>query len=281
MNYIFVLLTIITILLIFYYVEYGNIKYLDNLESHNNELKDFEKRLSQFYPLCNDMFRIDHGTNYFKFFQRIGKPYYYGIYNNDILVGTIAYIKTGENIYYIADLKFDPIIRNKGYFAKLVRKSMMSMLFTTKVNYLKLKVYAISMNDNNSKTNNILRKTSNIMKFGCILNIYSLSYEQIIVVKNIIEKCKNKKLNFVSLNNTKDLILKSTNKPINILHIEYCDSTLSEPLKDFQHMFCTNENSDLSNILKTQYNILPISTATVMHYNMSDTDWEFIQTSHI
>ena len=35
-------------------------------------IKEFEKKLSNWYPLGDDFFRIDHGKNYYKFFERLG-----------------------------------------------------------------------------------------------------------------------------------------------------------------------------------------------------------------
>lgn len=73
-----------------------------------------------------------------------------------------------------------------------------------------------------------------------------------------------------------------------ILHVNYKNikSTkrvgkyYEEPKKKYEHMFCLYEKDNLKHLLD-KYDIKTNITATIIHYNMDDCDWRFIQTSEI
>lgn len=46
---------------------------------YNPRLKDFERRLRQSYPLGDETFHIDHGRDYFAFFERMGDMFYFAL----------------------------------------------------------------------------------------------------------------------------------------------------------------------------------------------------------
>ena len=296
----------------------------ERYNSYNNYMKTFETKLKHQYPLGEDSFSIDHGTNYFTFFRRLGEPFFYAIIDKGNVVGTICYVYRkiyGRKIMYICDLKFDPQIRNKGMMSTLLQRTIPTCLTRTR------SFYAVSMNDDtssideitsstNENTNKILSMGQHLgtkyninIKSGGILNLYSLDYDKMTFVHNIVglrksESCSldSNTFRYISLGGIKDLIVKkkdcnnnNDNKPLQLLHLCYIDADnihdnikrinknmfKSEyPVKGFTHMFCTPAGSILSNDLE-QFNIHPDSTATIIQYGMNDFNWEIIQTCDI
>lgn len=294
-------------------------------DNYNIYLKDYEKRLKQLYPLGDDMFSIDHGKNYFNFFRRLGEPFYYAMFDGDIVIGSICYIYRkirDTDTMYICDLKFDKLIRGQNLMTKILYRSFPSCLMRT------LKFYAISMNDSEpdpkseskleskfeSKSKKYKNKILNMgqhigkkygvnVQCGGVLNIYSLDYEQMkfaheLVVLTKAKTCSINKSRFVyiSMRNIKDIIIKYQNgveAPLNLLHLHYIDAEnisntfannnydiCVSPLKNHTHMFCTLYGSELANDLAI-FDILPSSTATIIHHSMDNFNWELIQTCDI
>src|SRR5258705_11548925 len=74
--------------------------YPSRYSTYNQYMKDFEQRMSHWYPLGDDTFRIDHGDNYFSFFRRMGEPFYYAIFQEQeqeqkqkyVVIGTVCYV---------------------------------------------------------------------------------------------------------------------------------------------------------------------------------------------
>jgi len=163
--------------------------------TYNQYLKDFESRVSQWYPLGDKMFRLDHGENYFDFFRRMGKPSYYASFDNEKKVqGTICFIYRKifrDYVFYVCDLKFDLESRNKGLLKKLLYRTIPSLLLRTN------KFYAVSMNEENTP-NKILQMEQHIgnnfginVEHGADLNIYSVDYQTMISIQRFIIIQKN------------------------------------------------------------------------------------------
>ena len=108
--------------------------------------------------------------------------------------------------------------------------------------------------------------------------IYSVDYNTIKKTLPIIKKYKGS-VNFLSLKGKKDLILKSTNIPINLLHLQYGNGN-QEPIPVYTYMFCCLKKSHLYHELKLN-NIKTDITADIIHYNMNNYNWDFILTSDI
>jgi len=94
-----------------------------------------------------------------------------------------------------------------------------------------------------------------------------------------------KYVSFTSLKGVKDLILKSTNKPLKLLHAAWNNNKENmEPIKGYIHMFCCHERDklvrDIENIIIFDENNTK-STATIIQRGMDNCDWKFILTSDI
>lgn len=263
---------------------------------YNNELKQFEKTMSHDYPLGSDSFNISHGQNYYSFFNRLGKVYMNICIINNKIVGTGCGIlrdirynnNTLKTCWYVCDVKVLTSFRGKNIITKIMLNSV-SKLWTTN------KIYAIGMNNDDNKSN-ILKYAQKFpllnFKHGGKLMIYSVDYNIIISILPIIKKYKGNNIKFLSLYGKKDLILKSTNKPMKLLHIyvddlkdspilkDKTDNYYVEPIKDYTYMFCCLYEGEMYKEL-LQNKITTEISATIIHKNMDNCDWNFILTSDI
>jgi hypothetical protein len=272
-------------------------------DTYNKYAKDFENRLTHWYPFNdNNTFKISHGKKYFNFFRRLGEPFYYAMFDNNMMIGTICYIYRDVDSmkhFYICDLKFDKKARHTGLLMKLFLRTCPTCILRTH------RFYGISMNDDAArlKGNNILSIGQHIGKkyginveHGGMLNIYSLDYETMKIIEDLVilyksskNNVRENKIKYVSLENVKDLIIKKPNGTMNkmkLLHMMYldavteCGKIMCRPIEGYQHMFCTKNNSILTDDL-AKLNIFPMSTATIIQYDMDDFNWELIQTCDI
>lgn len=246
---------------------------------YHDRIQAFEKKLSNWYSLGNDKFRIDHGANYYSFFERQGKMKIVVCLDNkkNVIATGIGILKyaNGQNVWYICDVKVDVNYRGMGIPLKMMMNSLHNIDKSDKV-------YGISMNNGNEE-NKILSLTQKmpLIKFknGGKLMIYSLNYDKMMVTLPIINRHLGP-VNFTSLNGVKDLILQSTGKPIEILHMERGYGKNSKPIQGFTHYFCCHENSLLYKELVGNGIVTDIS-ATIIHHNMDGVDWGFITTAQI
>ena len=308
-----ILIICIIFLLILIYLGYkyvsvpGKIVWIS--EGYNNELKDFESRLRQDYPLGNDSFRISHGPDYYAFFKRLGKVYMKGSFKDGELIGVgcgvlrkikcnrekwdTAWDTVWDTVWYMCDLKVTKKYRRRHIILKMLIQSMNKLSLSNKV-------YGISMNNN---TDNITLKLAKRIPFlnfkeGPQLMIYSLNYDKLIIALPIVKKYRGN-ISFLSLNGIKDLILKSTGEPMKLLHLQWTNDSendsenytgkgkdktntdnINDLKKDYTYMFCCPKNDPMYKELK-KVNIETEISATIIHYNMDDCDWKFIMTSEI
>ncbi len=255
------------------------------LKQYHYKMQQFEKSLSTWYPLGTDYFRISHGLNYYSFFQRLGQINFGLCISNNTIVATCCAIRrklTTTNVWYICDLKVDKKFRGKRLAFKMLKTLAPKVGFGGQI-------YGISMNNNNN--NKILKLAQRIplmnLKSGGLLYIYSLDYKKMTIAKNIIKKHRGN-ISYLCLTGIKDLILKSTNKPMNILHVNWSTGTgndtnshyYQQPQENFTHMFCCPETDPMFYEL-CYNNITTDITATIIHSNMQKSDWKFILTSDI
>ncbi len=238
------------------------------------------------YPLGDDSFRIDHGSDYFAFFDRLGDVHYFVCTINDKVVAVSAGIirEIPHKVFYLCDLKVHPDYRGKKIPLKMLSHGAIRY-------YLKCpRGYAISMDKGEQKENRVAKLLSRFrwLKIAPVekLFIYSFTHEEIKRYRELIEKHKGP-ISFLSLLGIKDLILESTKKPMKLLHIQYGhdlggahDALTKDAKEDHVHMLALTSGDPLKNEFD-QLKIRSSSSATVIAHNMKIIKWDFIRTSDI
>lgn len=235
------------------------------------------------YPYGADFFRIDHGSSYFSFFERLGEPIFHVAIDEGKVVacaaGVLRCLSDGSSrAWYLCDLKVHPSYRGQHLPSKLFRKNLLS-------NYFKCgRGYAISMNPSGSP-NRVIKL---IQKFSWLsfrvpgqLNFYSLAWDQMTEYAKAMSELIGP-LSYLSLEGKKDLIMKSTNKRMKLLHIQHgplAESQLGEPQQGAVHMICAVEDSPLDTFLRSK--MAASAQASILAHRMSKMRWDFILTSDI
>ena len=115
---------------------------------------------------------------------------------------------------------------------------------------------------------------------GGTLMIYSFDYDTLLKALPVIQKYRGP-ITFLSLRGIKDLVLKSTNKPMELLHLQWGNKPgFSTPMDGYTYMFCCINTDIIYHELFSKRITTDIS-ATIIHTNMNDYDWTFIMTSDI
>lgn len=250
---------------------------------YNNRLRDFEHDFQ--YPLGKDSFFIDHGINYFEFFDSLGTPYIY-IAEEEGEIKAVAIIVlrnidiydngVKESIWYICDLKIHPSYRGKFFIQHFIE------VVYKKYGHLSSKIYGISMNSAQGE-NKLIKLASRLANLDLILsgelNFYLLNKNQLNLVKQMLID-KYNTINFVSLREKKDLILTSTNKALKMVHFSPKKTKEELFTNDiYNYMFCFPTNEDI-NFQFSKLEFTPIATASIIS-NIKNCNWNFILTSEI
>lgn len=249
-----------------------------NLSEWNNKIKVFESKMSVAYPLGeNEMFTINHGNNYFRFFERIGEMYMKVVTDstNKIIATGCGVLRTLPNktkAWYICDLKVAKEHRGN----RIPRNMMIHSMFNL---FRSRRVYGISM-DTKGEENRIakLGKTMFLKPVETLL-IYSLTTEQMTKVMPIL-KFHRKRVSFSSLDGIKNLKL-SSGKNMELLHAQWnITGKYMHPVNGYTHMFCCVSKDKMVKGLKDLGIVTDIS-ATIVQHGMDDVDWSFVLTSEI
>jgi hypothetical protein len=253
------------------------------------------------YPLGDDFFQIDHGLDYFAFFDRLGEVNYYTaldfcqIKNNEqslfpervaaVGAGILRQVSYNQGekplpVWYLCNLKVHPDYQRQFLSLRILTHAIFQDI--TRCN----RGYAISMNPGDGSPNRyarILEKFSPV-KFSCTtqLGIYSLDAETMGNLEPLLVEHRGV-ISYLSLKGVKDLKLQSTGENLPLLHVQWGESVGkgdSETMPGYVHMFCLPSNDELTAILASQ-GIYPNATASVISHGMDDSDWRFILTSDI
>lgn len=252
--------------------------------------KDFSRKLQAFenaaeYPYGADFFKLDHGENYFTFFERLGESVFHVALDREKIVacagGVLRSIEIEgktTKLWYLCDLKVDGGYALEKLPAKLFGENLVS-------NYLKCsRGYAISMNPAKGKNRVVkLIERFKLIPIRCAgqLNFYNFDQTQ---AQNFHLKLAAElgTISYLSLKGKKDLIMKSTASRLPLFHIQHgaqAAGNMATPCEHGVYMICAFENTALDNLLKTHF---PISaTASVLAHRMNPKDWNFILTSDI
>jgi hypothetical protein len=241
------------------------------------------------YPLGLDRFSLDHGSDYFAFFDRMGAVVTHGYSDGDdvVAIGTGVFrqgprSKGGplEDYWYLCDLKVRRSHRGKRLPWKLFGLSVPR-------HYVRCgRGYGVTMNPGDGTLNPVVRLVSNFtlapVSVGTQLLFFSLDARQVREAMDTIRSHRGH-TTFRGLSGVKDLILESTGEPMPLLHAQFgpfADHGNAVPQEGFVHMLCSPQGDPLSNAL-LGHGFSVSATATVLHHRMQDWDWSFILTSDI
>jgi hypothetical protein len=237
-----------------------------------------EKNFS--YPLGEDEFYIHHGDNYLNFFSRIGDPHLYAASNEHeiIALGAAVLLKRFQ-CWYLCDVKVLPSHRGKKIPLKLFRKYFIPCFFKSQ------RGFALTMENSDQKLNPIIKIMQRLpwtpLKEGVRLNFY---YEEANLTEKAI-KILSTERNGIFFSNQQDkkaLILKSTNSPLPILHMEWGENAGkgATPLPGHLHMWCLPSGDPLSESLK-ELGIHPKAYGMIFERSMKNMDWRELRTSEL
>jgi hypothetical protein len=280
----------------------------DEFELCNPDVKEFEQVMRQNYSLGPLQFKIDHGENYFAFFQSLGKIEYFLIRTlpEEIIVGTFCAvlrhypikIKSNNEIirmkvpfWYFCDLKVHKDHRKQNLSLKLFET-----IFEEYGEWAE-RGYMISMSPGDKQIMNLMSKFDLLRDpFGTnpseyfTLKIYSLTKDKMFKAEAILKKFFNK-ISYATNSGKKDLIMvndeqnDSADKRLNLYHLQHgqfgtkghCLGIL-EPHAVI--MFCVPEDTNICKEL-TKNGINTDITASVIYWNIQHFDWLNILTSEI
>jgi hypothetical protein len=259
-----------------------------NREGFQEGLASLEKRAT--YPLGDDFFQIDHGGDYFRFFERLGKMVYYVIVEEEAgVIGAAAGIvrklsfRAGsppKSTFYLCDFKIEPRFRGRDIALKMAGHGFFR-------NYLRCpRGYAITMNDPAQETNRIVYLANKFRwassEVAGPLLLFSLGHDEMRHHGPLLEEHRGP-LSYLSLGGVKDIILQSTGEAMPLLHVQFgpcAEPGHPEPLPEHTHMFCSLAGDPLTKALEAR-GVAPSATAAIIFHRMPDCDWRFILTSDI
>jgi len=260
---------------------------MDERAAFQDRITDLEKGVS--YPLGSDRFELDHGDDYFAFFDRMGKLSYFVVRDGERVVAVAAAIlrefppKPGlkpRRAWYGCDLKVDP-----DYRRERIPWKMLLYGFPRKYPICG-RGYGVTMNPDGGRENPVVRLVS---RFSIIastvatqLIFYSLTAGEMERALPTLRRQLGP-ISFLSLRGQKDIVLQSTGAAMPLLHLQHGPCGVQgelDPKEKHVHMFCLPENDPLHAPLGG-LGLSPSATAAVLQHRMGNYDWRFILTSDI
>lgn len=241
------------------------------------------------YPLGEDRFRIDHGADYFAFFDRMGELRYEIALDRDrvvavsagVLRAAVPFGDRARSAWYLCDLKVHPDYRGRRIPFSIARRAV-------PIGYLRSpRAYAISMNPSGGSTNPVVTL---LQRWGFlplhaspILLVYSLDAQSMRAAIPLLEAHRGAAPSYLSLEGIKDIVLESTGRPMQLLHAQFgpfAERGVPEPIDGAVHMFCSPSEDVLARDL-ARAGMSPSASATVLHHGMTKCDFRFVLTSEI
>lgn len=239
------------------------------------------------YPLGDDRFQIDHGSDYFAFFRRLGELHYYVAEAGGEVVavgaGVLRRLPLREGgapreAWYLGDLKV-----RRDWRGRRLPLQMLTRAFP--FNYLRCgRGYGITMNPASGR-NRVVgifeRFTWAPVSIGTTLELFSLEAEAMRAARARVEAHRGP-VTFLSLAGKKDIVLERTGR-MPLLHVQFgpaAEPGLPEPVVGHVHMLCAPTGDPLALALRALGHA-PSGTATVLQHRMGEADWRFVLTSDI
>ncbi len=259
----------------------------DNAAQYLPNILEIEQYAS--YPLGDDSFTIDHGSDYFEFFNRMGSFQYYAWLEEEQVAAVVCFVLRHvplvsqdklSSAWYLCDLKVHPHYRGKSIVAKMMRQLV-------HVNYSSCnRGYAVAMDSPGLSENRmvgLVRYFRLISTQTTKISLWSLEEMSMAQAQPIIERHRGP-IHYLSLHNIKDIVLTSTQTAMPILHAQFGPMAdvahFSERSSAAIHMFCSPSSDQLTRDLLA-VGLIPSSSATILAHRMPLSDWKWMLTSDI
>ncbi|MFO0984397.1 MAG: hypothetical protein U1E76_22175 [Planctomycetota bacterium] len=245
------------------------------------------------YPLGRDSFRIDHGQDYFAFFERLGAlRYFVALEDGQVMAVAAAVLRRVPRLdgsscraWYLCDLKARPDARGRSMSILLLRHGFLRLVWRCR------RAYAISMNPGDGSPNPVARLLARFrwapLRIAKELALFTVAPAQLAELRPTLERHRGA-WSLVSLRGKKDLVLASTGAPMALLHLQFgappVDPAervrLAQAPADAACMFCAPADDALVRELRTSA-IEPMARATILAHRLEQADWRFVRTSEI
>ncbi|MBD2122271.1 hypothetical protein [Trichocoleus sp. FACHB-262] len=240
------------------------------------------------YPLGDDFFQLDHGSDYFAFFDRLGSVNYYVALDGDrvaaVGAGVLRQVKTWraealQPAWYLCDLKVNPLYQRQQLSMRILSHAIADGLPNCVAGY------TISMNTEDGSASRWVRVLERFDQIAfcraTTLGIYSCDAMTMQKLEPILNKHRGP-ITYLSLQGVKDLRLQSTGQILPLLHVQWGVGkvgAIAVPQPGYTHMFCAPTEDALATEL-SRLEVYPSATASVVSHGMQS-DWQFILTSDI
>ncbi|HEY9858682.1 MAG TPA: hypothetical protein V6D16_04185 [Candidatus Obscuribacterales bacterium] len=240
------------------------------------------------YPLGDDFFQLDHGSDYFAFFDRLGVVNYYVALDGDrvaaVGAGVLRQVKTLQAealqpAWYLCDLKVHPLYQRQHLSMRILSHAIVDGLPTCVMGY------TISMNAGDGSASRWVRVLERFHQIAfcraTTLGIYSCDAMTMQKLEPLLTKHRGP-ITYLSLQGVKDLRLQSTGQILPLLHVQWGEGkvgAIAVPQPAYTHMFCAPTEDALVAEL-SGLEVYPNATASVVSHRMQS-DWRFILTSDI
>ncbi|MEM9380107.1 MAG: GNAT family N-acetyltransferase [Planctomycetota bacterium] len=222
------------------------------------------------YPLGDDRFELDHGEDYFAFFDRLGETVYEVALDGKRVVGVSARILRRRPVrcWYLCDLKVHPAYRGRRIAARFARHAFLGA-------YARCgRGYGISMNEPGSGENRVARLVERLRMVpfhASTLELFRLDASAMAELRPIVQRHRGT-TSFLSLRGRKDLVLERTGAPLPLLHVQFgpcAEAGRDEVAPGHTHMLCAPAGDALALDLAA-HGAQSSATATVLHHRMPE-----------
>ena len=225
---------------------------------------------------------------YNEYYRTFGKPQIYGLYEKNsetkekIIIGTISLIyRYDTKVCHIMDLKIKKSHRGTGGVNKFIRSTLLSRIIKNSG------YYGICFNTNTIVDTLVNKISLPKMKNRGKMNIYLVSYEDILKILPTLSSFYCSEIGFVDNNKSRMIVDSAKKTPFKLLHLHHNaeyreDMDYYEPQRGYQYCFSIHESNEfIIQELKEKYKITASSSATV-YSNDFKTDWsKFVKTFEI
>lgn len=246
-----------------------------------DRLRAFSERFT--YPLGDDRFRIDHGPDYFRFFDRCGEAIPFLAVDGDrVVAAACAVLREAPSLgraWYLCDLKVDWAFKGRGAALSLIRSAMPYCLRRCR------RGYAITMLGPGAHRSPVPRLLGRLpllsFETGPRLEIYSLGLEELLRAAPLLRRHRGS-ISLESLRGIKDLVLESTGRPMPLWHLRFgaAESRLEDAETNGTFMFCVPTKAVLSRELRAS-GLRTQAYADILRFRMPDFDGAPIETSDL